>query len=313
MKFIFLLFEIKKLYKKCQNLNLEKIDNNLTVEKFLSENKYSKDIRNLHIYPMISSIWSTDSNNVKNFPFVSFVQFFNNHGLFNLKNRPQWKYVVGGSYNYIRKLVNKNLFKIHTDYKIVKVTRKNKKIQLIGNNEEIKIFDKVVFATHADQAINLLEDISNEEKNILSNFKYSKNKAYLHTDENFMPINKIAWSSWNFLQDEKKDQFSLTYWMNKLQKIDTLNNYFVSVNPDIEPNKVIDTTFFEHPIFSTNTLRAQKKLGSIQGNKNTFFCGAYCGYGFHEDGIQSAAYIANRLNLELPWKRSDDFKTRLNY
>jgi predicted NAD/FAD-binding protein len=129
-----------------------------------------------------------------------------------------------------------------------------------------------------------------------------------------MPKKKLAWSSWNFLQNELiNHNFSLTYWMNRLQKIDDPQNYFVSINPHIEPSSLIDRTFFEHPIFNMKTLDAQKKLGLIQGNQNTFFCGSYCGYGFHEDGIQSAAYVAKKLNIELPWKRSYDYKNRLTY
>ena len=314
IKFIKLLFEIRRLYNLGRDLHTNNIYENLTIEEFLSKNNFSKNVRDFHIYPMISSIWSSNNKDVKNFPFVSFINFFNNHGLFDLFNRPKWKFVSGGSYKYVDSLIKKNLFKYYTNYKIKKITRENNKIQLISENNNLYTYDKIVFATHADQAMNLLDELSSDEKSILNSFKYTKNSAYLHTDEKLMPNSKLAWSSWNFLQNfDEKNNFALTYWMNKLQKINKNKNYFVSVNPNFEPDNIIDQTLFEHPVFNMETLKSQKKLGSIQGKKNTFYCGSYCGYGFHEDGIQSAAYIAKQLNIILPWKRSVEFKNRLNY
>ena len=313
IKFFLLLLEIKKFYKICKNLNYHNIDENVTIDYFLSKNNFSKKIADYHIYPLISSIWSSNVEEVKSFPLKYFLNFFNNHGLFNLTKRPQWKFVSGGSYQYVNALINKNLFSFSTNFSIKKIIRKDAKIYLIDSNNIKHIFDKLIFATHADQIINLLDSPSEEEINIFSSFKYTKNKAYLHTDEKCMPINKRAWSSWNFLQDINKNQFSLTYWMNNLQNIDSLNNYFVSINPNKEVKNIIDYTTFGHPIFNSETLNAQKKLGKIQGIQNTFYCGSYCGYGFHEDGIQSAAYIAEKLEINLPWKRNNNFVSRLSY
>ena len=294
-------------------MHLSKKNELLTLEDFLNMNNLSKEVRDLHIYPMISSIWSANSNDVKKFPLVAFLQFFNNHGLFDLGNRPDWRYVKDGSYSYIEKIIKKKLFKYYTNYKIKKIARQNQQIQIIGNNE-VKLFDKIVFATHADQVLELLDRPSDNELAILSNFKYTKNVAYLHSDHRLMPKRKLVWSSWNFLQSfENNNNFSMTYWMNKLQNINSNINYFVSINPNFIPKNIVDTTTFYHPIFNINTLTAQKSLGSIQGNQNTYFCGSYCGYGFHEDGIQSAAYIAKMLNIKLPWNRNDEFQTRLNY
>jgi len=313
IRFILLLFEIKKFYKVGKKLNKNIIDQNITIEEFIKKNNFSDEICNFHIYPLISSIWSTNINDVKKFPLISFLNFFNNHGLFNLRKRPRWKFVIGGSNNYIKALIKKNLFIFNTNFKIKKIIRTNEKIYLIDKDDNEQIFDKIIFATHANQIIELLDKPSLEEVEIFSKFLYTKNKTYLHTDENFMPKNKIAWSSWNFLQDIKKNQFSLTYWMNRLQKINKIQNYFVSINPYKEPNNVINSTIFEHPIFNQKTINAQKKLGKIQGMQNTFYCGSYCGYGFHEDGIQSAAFIAKKLGINLPWKRDENFKNRLNY
>lgn len=313
IKFISFLLEIKKFYKIGKQLDLSSINQNITIEEFLQKNNFSEAIKNFHIYPLISSIWSSDINDVKKYPLISFLNFFNNHGLFNISKRPQWKFVTGGSNTYIDTLIKKNLFFFNTKYKIKKILRENNKICLIDDECSKKIFDKVVFATHADQIIKLLDQPTLDEVNIFSQFKYTKNKAYLHIDEDLMPKNKKAWSSWNFLQDTKKNQFSLTYWMNRLQRINKLQNYFVSINPYKKPINIIDETFFEHPIFNVKTIVAQKKLGAIQGIKNTFYCGSYCGYGFHEDGMQSAAYIAKKLDVQLPWIRGHNFKNRLLY
>ena len=313
IKFISLLLEIKKFYKLGKNIHKKNIEENITIEEFLKQNNFSDEICNLHIYPLISSIWSSNIKDVKIFPLIFFLNFFTNHGLFNLKNRLEWKFVSGGSYNYIEALIKKNLFIFNTNYKIKNIKRKNGKIYIVDSNNNEKIFDKLIFATHADQIIDLLDTPTLEEKNIFSTFQYIKNNVYLHGDENLMPRNKKAWSSWNFLQDVKKDKFSLTYWMNRLQKIKKPNNYFVSVNPNKEPKNIINKTDFEHPIFNKETLIAQKKLGKVQGIQNTFYCGSYCGYGFHEDGIQSAAYISKKLGIDLPWTRNKNFKNRLSY
>jgi predicted NAD/FAD-binding protein len=313
IKFILLLFEIRRLYKIGREFDLN-FKEDLTIEEFLLMHNFSNEIREFHIYPLISSIWSNNTKDVKNFPLISFIQFFNNHGLFSFNDRPKWKFVSGGSYSYVEALIKKNLFKYSTNCQIKKIMRNDGKIQITDNDNKIQVFDKVVFANHADQAVKLLHNPTTDEKNILSIFQYTKNKAYLHSDDRLMPKKKLAWSSWNFLQSfRKSDGFSLTYWMNKLQKIDDSINYFVSINPTIEPINVIDKTVFEHPIFNIETVKAQKELSSIQGHLNTFYCGSYCGYGFHEDGIQSAAYIAKILNVKLPWNRDKNFKSRLNY
>ena len=313
IKFYLLLLEIKKFYKICTGLKNKDIDENISISDFIKNNNFSNDLASYHIYPLISSIWSSDVEEVKKFPFKFFINFFNNHGLFKLIKRPQWKFVSGGSYSYVECLINKNLFNYKTNFKIKKIIRKNKKIYLVDENDNQQIFDKLVFATHANQIFDLLESPSKEEADLFSNFKYTKNKAFLHTDEVCMPRNRRTWSSWNFLQDTNNEHFSLTYWMNRLQNINSLNNYFVSINPHTEPKNIIDSTIFEHPIFNRETLNAQRKLGKIQGIQNTFYCGSYCGYGFHEDGIQSAAYVAKKLGITLPWKRSNNFISRLSY
>ena len=313
-RYLFLLYEIRKLYNICNNLSLKNDYKNISVEKYLNINNFSQDIRNFHIYPIISSIWSSEKNDIKNFPFISFLNFFKNHGLFKLKNRPIWKSIKEGSDSYVKKLISKNYFTFKTNYNVKKIFRDKNKIILRSTNGEEMIADKLVLATHADQSLALIQNPSESEKKILSKFKYNKNKAYLHSDEKFMPKYKSAWSSWNFKGNNINDsKFSLTYWMNNLQKINSSKNYFVTINPKEVPVDYYDSTTFEHPIYNLKTIESQKNLLSIQGISNTFYCGSYCGYGFHEDGIQSAAYVANILNVEIPLDRNINFKSRLYY
>ena len=310
-KFYKMIFEIRRLYSICNKLEINKKNSKLTLEDFLNKYNFSDYLKNYHILPMISSIWSSDIDNVKKFPLVTFINFFKNHALFNFKKRPQWKYIFGGSNQYIEKLINLNTFKYFTDFKILKITRKNNSIQIIDKDNKYNYFSKLVFATHGDQILSLLDNPTDKEINIFNKFKYSNNIAYLHTDASLMPDSKLAWSSWNFLNKSISKKFTLTYWMNLLQNLPTKKNYFVTVNPFKKPNNIINKTTFEHPIYSLDTISAQKEVIQIQGLNNTYFCGSYLGYGFHEDGIQSAAYISKLLGCNLPWNRDKNFYNRI--
>ena len=306
-KFYKMIFEIKRLYSICNKLEINNKNSKLTLDDFLNEYSFSDYLTKYHILPMISSIWSSNIDDVKKFPLITFINFFKNHALFNLKNRPQWKFITDGSNQYIKKLINLNTFKYFTDFKIQKILRANNNIQIIDNDNKQHSFSKLIFATHGDQILSLLDNPSDKEVNIFNNFKYSKNTAYLHTDSSLMPKSKLAWSSWNFLNKSTEKKFTLTYWMNLLQNLPTNKNYFVTVNPFKKPNNIINQTIFEHPIYSLDTLSAQKEVMHIQGLKNTYFCGSYLGYGFHEDGIQSAVYVSKLLGCELPWIRDKNF------
>ena len=313
ISYLKMIYEIFRFYKICTNLNLDNIENNLTIEDFLNSNSFSSYLKKLHIYPLISSIWSTNQNDVKNFPLKLFLKFFNNHDLFNFKYRPQWKYVQGGSNSYIKKILNLKKFNYTLNTKINKIVRSDNYIKIIKNDEEIS-FDYLVIATHADQVLKIIKNPTNDEKRVLSEFEYTRNRAYLHSDKSMMPENKKTWSSWNFIKNKKEDiNFTLTYWMNNLQKLQTKKEYFVTINPEKIPKTIHNEASFTHPKFNLQTMKSQKKLKYLQGVNNTFFCGAYHGYGFHEDGIQSAAYISKRLNVNIPWKRDNNFYNRLLY
>ena len=308
-----MIYEIYYFYKLCKNIHLDEVNNDITIEDFLNSNGFSSYLKKLHIYPLISSIWSTNQNDASTFPLKLFLNFFNNHDLFNFKDRPQWKFVQGGSNLYITKILGLKKFNYSLNTKINEIVRSNNQIKIIKKDEEA-VFDYLVIATHADQALALLNDPTDLEKKILSDFDYTRNRVCLHSDRSMMPKNKKAWSSWNFIKNKKKyKNFTLTYWMNNLQKLKTNKEYFVTVNPINIPKTIHNETIFKHPKFNLQTMQAQSKLKDLQGVSNTFFCGAYHGYGFHEDGIQSAAYISKMLGVDIPWKRDNNFYNRLLY
>ncbi len=310
-RFYKMIFEIKKLYSICNELEINSKNSKTTLGDFLQKNKFSDYLKNYHILPMISSIWSSNINDLKYFPLVTFINFFKNHALFNFKNRPQWKFVFGGSNEYIKKLISLNLFKYYTNCNIVKIKRKSNIIKIFDKDNNCYTFNKLIFATHADQILPILDKPTKIELNTFAKFKYTINSAFLHTDSTLMPTSKYAWSSWNFLSKSKNKKFTLTYWMNLLQKLPTNKNYFVTVNPYKKPNHILNQTTFEHPTYSIDVLIAQKEVMKIQGLNNTYFCGSYLGYGFHEDGIQSAAHISKLLNCNLTWNRDKNFYNRL--
>ena len=313
ISYLKMIYEIFNFYKLCKKVNLDNLDRHITIEDFLNNNNFSSYLRKLHIYPLISSIWSTNQKDVSNFPLILFLNFFKNHDLFNFKNRPQWKFIEGGSNTYIKKILDLNRFNYVLNTKINKVLRLNNQIKIINNGKELK-YDYIVIDTHSDQALAILDNATENEKKILSGFKYTKNKAYLHSDISIMPKNKKIWSSWNFINNNNEEQsFTLTYWMNNLQKLKTQKNYFVTINPKKVPKTIHNLTMFKHPKFNLLTIKSQKKIIELQGVNNTFFCGAYHGYGFHEDGIQSAVYISKMLDVDIPWKRDNSFYNRLLY
>ena len=313
LKFLKMIYEIYYFYKLCKNINLDNLSDDITIEDFLKKNLFSSYLKKLHIYPLISSIWSTSQKDVINFPLKLFLNFFKNHDLFNFKNRPQWKFIKSGSNTYINKILDLEKFNYTLNAKISKIQRNDNQIIISLNDQELK-FDYLVIATHADQALKILNNPTENERKILSNFEYTENTAYLHSDNSMMPKNKKTWSSWNFIKDKKNnDSFTLTYWMNNLQKLRTEKEYFVTINPKKVPQNLHNETVFSHPKFTLQTVKSQSKLKELQGNKNTFFCGAYHGYGFHEDGIQSAVYVSNMLGVDIPWKRDNSFYNRILY
>jgi predicted NAD/FAD-binding protein len=287
-KFIKMIYEIIKFNKVALTLLSAKTE--ISLETFLRQNNFSDYFRKNYILPMGSAIWSSNINSMLKFPAVFFVKFFNNHGMLNINDRPQWLTVTNGSKEYVEKLtasIKKNI-RLNCPVKAVK---RNKDSVEVKSSDGTEIFDYIFFACHSDEALKLIIDPSTQEKEVLSSIPYSKNEVTLHTDESIMPNNKLTWAAWNYNIDSTNDMpIALTYNMNILQNLKTQQTILVTLNDNgnINPEKVLKKINYDHPLFSLKSVEAQKNYGIISGVNRTGYAGAYWGNGFHEDGISSA-------------------------
>ena len=297
-KFLRMFFDIISFYKSCDKI--KEFQKKITLGEFVKKEKLSKSFIDYHLIPMVSAIWSMPTYQASQMPLKFFLKFFQNHGLFKLKNRPQWYTVSNRSKTYVNKVLSKISGEYFKNYKINKIKRISTGVQVhYGGSNEFFDYDKVVIATHADEALSLIDNPLEEEKSILSNFSYKGNLAIIHIDENVMPKNKNVWSSWNSCVNKKNLEInSLTYWLNILQNLKCDQNIFLTLNPLIEipENKILKKVKFTHPYFNQTALDHQKKLDILQNKKNILFCGSYFGYGFHEDGIKSSIEMIKTLN-----------------
>ena len=299
LKFVKMFFEIINFYKRCEKLNSNNIEK-ITLGEYLTKIGKSKYFIDYHIIPMVSAIWSMPPFEASQMPLTFFLSFFKNHGLFKLKDRPQWYTVTNRSKTYVDKILSKVSGEYFKNYEINKIIRDNNGVKVYyGSENEFFNYDKVVLASHADESLKIISDITNKEREILSNFKYKPNKAVIHSDENLMPLNKNAWCSWNSsLNPDNKEQSSVTYWLNQLQNLKTDKNIFLTINPFVEIalDKIYHKIDFAHPYYDEKALQNQSNLKTIQNKNNTLFAGSYFGYGFHEDGIKSSIEMLKTLN-----------------
>jgi len=298
IKFLKMFFDIVNFYKKSSNL--KNLDNEETLGNYLKKQNISKFFINYHLIPMVSAIWSMPPYESSKMPLKFFLNFFQNHGLFKLKDRPQWYTVKNRSRTYVNKILSKISGEYYKNYKINKIKREPNSVKIYyGDRSEFFDYEKVILAVHADDALSLINNPLKEENEILSNFNYKKNIAILHTDESVMPKNKKVWSSWNSKIDpEDIKNNSVTYWLNLLQNLNINKNIFLTLNPffKIDERKIFKKIDFTHPYYNQETLINQKKLNIIQNKKNILFCGSYFGYGFHEDGIKSSLEMVKHIN-----------------
>ena len=296
LKFINMIREIISFYKNTPLLISTDTENE-TLGSYLTKINSSKYFINFHIIPMVAAIWSMPFSKAKNMPLKLFVNFFINHGLFRLKNRPQWYTVSNRSKTYVNKVLKKISGEYFKNYKVSKISRSEHNVRIFSGNDYLD-YDHVVLASHADQSLKMLDNPSSDEKRILEEFKYVSNIAILHTDEKLMPKNKLAWSSWNSISKEDLSETCVTYWLNNLQNLKCEENYFLTLNPiqKIKEDKIITKVNFTHPYFNSQTEKFQKELYSLQGKKRTWFCGSYFGYGFHEDGLKSSIEMMKYFN-----------------
>ena len=288
----------------------------MTLGSFLSHHKFGPAFIEDHLLPLSAAIWSATPGDMLDYPVEAFVRFHENHGLLNFINRPVWRTVAGGSQAYVKKLTARYANSIVTNAQLKTLCRTENGVDVIDISGKKARFDHIIIATHADQALALLENPTIQEQQLLSAFRYSRNDAWLHSDPALMPNRKAAWASWNFLggHDPNK-RLVVTYWMNKLQELQTRNNVFVTLNPETEPRADLchKVESYQHPVMDFSALNAQKKLWQLQGADKIWYSGAYFGAGFHEDGLQAGLAAAEHLasnagytGIRRPWNVPDE-------
>ncbi len=306
-----ILYDLKKFYRESRTILNSNTSDHLNVEEFLNKQKYSKVFIFCHLMPMASAIWSMPINEIFTMPIKSLLLFLNNHGLLQFKDRPQWRTIYNGSKSYIKKIEESTNAKILKNEVALSITRKDKKVTVKSSNYT-KNYDNVVLAIHSDKIINILKTPTNNEKLLLNKARYQSNDIYIHNDRKLMPKNEKVWSSWNikfpsieFNNDYRKQKPLVTYWMNLLQNIDKKYPIFVSLNPKNQnfPNEKnhIKNFKFRHPVMDFANLSLKNSIENIQGKDRIWYCGAWLGYGFHEDGLTSGIKIATKFGVKPPW------------
>ncbi len=269
---------------------------------FLNQHRFSAEFRDWYFLPMIGCIWSCPTDQMLQFPVSTLVRFCHNHGLIQVTNRPQWWTVAGGARHYVEKIVAQIAdARLNTPVQLIERDEQGVRVITQGRAER---FDKLVLATHSDQALALLRDTSADEREVLAAIRYQPNRAVLHTDASVLPQRQAAWAAWNYERstpDNESAQVCLHYLLNRLQPLPWQQPVIVSLNPvnPIAPDKIIDQYNYAHPVFDLPAARAQKRVPGLQGQRHTYFCGAWAGYGFHEDGLKSGLAVARQLLTEV--------------
>jgi uncharacterized protein len=271
-----------------------------TIGEYIAEFKFGEDMLWKYLVPMSSAVWSTPMDKMLDFPAQTLIRFFYNHGFLGLNTQHQWYTLENGSQAYRKLLIEPFKEKIHIHKKVIRAVRENGKVTLHFEQGEPQTFDKVVFASHADETLSILDNPTVLEKELLSCFKYQYNKATVHTDEAIMPKTKLTWSSWNYRIEEKNGKQIPTtiYWMNSLQGVSKNKNYFVSINAldgSIDGSKIIREIDYTHPLFDTAAINAQARLHELNQTGPIYFCGSYFKYGFHEDAYASAVKLCQTV------------------
>jgi predicted NAD/FAD-binding protein len=273
---------------------------NYSIGEYIKEFEFGDDMLWKYLVPMSSAVWSTPMERMLDFPIVTLIRFFQNHGFLGLDTQHQWYTLDKGSQSYREKLIKPFKDKIHLNRKAVKVVKGDDgKATVFASDGSSEVFDRVIIAAHGDEALALLDTPTADETRLLSTFKYQYNKAVLHTDESIMPKTKLAWSSWNYsIKMQNKQMVPTTiYWMNRLQQVSDKKNYFVSINPhdNIDPKKILKEIDYHHPLFDVAAINAQKELHKLNESGPVYFCGSYFNYGFHEDAFTSAVDLCSQL------------------
>lgn len=288
--FLRMIYDILRFNGEAREL-LTDSNNQTTLSEYLQRNHYSRAFTERYIVPMGRAIWSATESSMLDFPARFFVEFFDRHGFLNVNNRPVWRAVKGGSREYARKLVAPFRHLIRLNTPIIGVRRTAEQVLVRTSRGEVETHDRVIFSCHSDQALRMLENPSQAEREILGAFPYQENEVLMHTDMRMLPRKPLARAAWNYhLLDRPQDRVALTYDMNVLQNLDAPERFLVTLNrnQDIDPAKVLGSYVYHHPVYTPGAVAAQRRFAEINGVNRTFYCGAYWGYGFHEDGVVSA-------------------------
>lgn len=313
-RFWSMVWDIMRFFREATAHAAQPENGRMALGTYLASNGYSEAFLRDYLLPLGSSIWSASLRDMRAYPLEAFVRFFKNHGLLEAKqkNRPQWRTVTGGSRAYVARLTADFAGRIRVNCGVKTLRRNPQHVELTLEDGTVEVFDHVVVATHSDQALALLTDASALERKLLGAIRYERNRAVLHTDTSLMPKRRKAWASWNYIsaaRDADTRLVCLTYWMNLLQNIDRHFPLFVTLNPHREPRAETALAAFEydHPIFDHAALDAQQQLWALQGVNRTWFCGAYFGHGFHEDGLQAGLAVGEALGgNRRPWQVEDE-------
>ncbi len=298
--FLGMLKDIARFNKEAVSHMQQGLDDRITVEKYASENNYSDAFIEHYLVPLGASLWSSPADRFRQFPMLFVIEFLNNHCMLQVNGRPQWKTVKGGSHEYVKKLTASYADNIHLNKPVQHVRRHNGKVEVTVQGNRTESFDEVIMSCHSDQALRLLENADSNEKEILEQFHYQKNEAVLHTDTSVLPNKKDAWASWNYrIPEQEERHVSVTYNMNSLQSIDSDNTYCVSLNQTryIDKSKIIKRIMYQHPQFTPGRSEMQQRHNDLIRYKGISYCGAYWGYGFHEDGVRSATRVCEAFDL----------------
>ena len=277
------------------------LDSGITLQQYLNEQGYGDAFRRYYVIPMGSAIWSAPEADMMDFPAAFFIRFFHHHGLLSVDNRPQWRVISGGSRTYVDVLKKKLKGQVFVNRGIQRVVRDNNGVTLTDSEGQLHRFDAVVFACHSDQALDLLEQPTQDEISLLEAIPYQDNSVILHTDTRLLPKSRNGWAAWNYRIPASANQpVTVTYNMNILQNFQSDTTFCVSLNQDefIDPSKILRRYRYSHPAFTLAGSKAQNQFDLINGKHHTFYCGAYWFNGFHEDGVNSAIRVAKSLNVQ---------------
>ncbi|MBB4285264.1 NAD(P)/FAD-dependent oxidoreductase [Roseospira goensis] len=311
-RFWSMLRDLMRFYREAPALLRQPEAHRITLGAYLDANGYGRAFIEDHLLPMGAAIWSTPVADMRDYPAAAFIRFFDNHALLKLTGRPQWRTVTGGSRAYVKPLTAPYADRILLNTKVTGIRRVQGGVMVEDLRGETRLFDDVVLACHADEALALLDDADDRERTVLQGFRYTRNRAILHSDASLMPKARRAWASWNYIGTRDADgnpAVCVTYWMNRLQGLDPETPLFVTLNPPREPAEgtVIRGFLYDHPLYDRAALAAQNQVWRLQGHRRTWFCGAYMGSGFHEDGLQAGLAVAEALGgVRRPWRVPDE-------